>query len=187
MSKPLTSAVEALLNKGGDMKNSRYWSPYAAGTLLGLTLLATFYVAGRGLGASGAFSLVTGVGLNAVTPDYASRLKYFSQYLGSPSPLMNWNLFLVIGVFLGALAGALSSRSFKVMFDKGASMSLGTRLATTFGGGVMIGFAARLARGCTSGVALTGGAQLALSGWIFVIAMFVAGFLVAAIFRRLWS
>jgi len=169
------------------MKTSRYWSPYVAGAVLGLILLATFYVAGRGLGASGAFSLVTGVGLNAVTPDYAASLKYFSQYLGSPSPLMNWNLFLVIGVFLGALAGALSSGTFKVMFDKSASMSLNTRLVTTFTGGVMIGFAARLARGCTSGVALTGGAQLAVSGWIFVMAMFAAGFMVAAIFRRLWS
>jgi uncharacterized membrane protein YedE/YeeE len=169
------------------MKNSRFWSPYAAGALLGLTLLTTFYVAGRGLGASGAFSLVSGVGLNAVTPDYADTLKYYSSYLGSPSPLMNWNLFLVFGVFLGGLAGALFSRTFKLMFDKGASMSLRTLLATTFTGGVMIGFAARLARGCTSGVALTGGAQLALSGWIFVMAMFAAGFMVAAIFRRLWS
>jgi len=169
------------------MNNGRFWSPYAAGALLGLTLLATFYVAGRGLGASGAFSLVTGVGLNAVTPEYASSLKYFSQYLSSPSPLMSWNLFMVIGVFLGALAGALSSRTFKVTFDKAESMSLGMRLVTTLTGGIMIGFAARLARGCTSGVALTGGAQLALSGWIFVIAMFAAGFLVAAIFRRLWS
>jgi uncharacterized protein len=169
------------------MKKSGLWSPYAAGALLGLTLLATFYVAGRGLGASGAFSLATGVGLNAVTPDYAASLKYFSQYLGSPSPLLNWNFFLVIGVFLGGLAGALFSRTFKIMFDKGSSMSLSTRVVTTFAGGVMIGFAARLARGCTSGVALTGGAQLALSGWIFVMAMFAAGFMVAAIFRRLWS
>lgn len=169
------------------MKNSRYWSPYVGGTVLGLTLLASFYVAGRGLGASGAFSLVSGVGLNAVTPDSAAGLKYYSSYFVSPSPLMNWNLFLVIGVFLGALAGALFSGNFKIMFDKGASMSLGMRLVTTFTGGVMMGFAARLARGCTSGVALTGGAQLALSGWIFVMAMFAAGFMVAAIFRRLWS
>lgn len=169
------------------MKNSRYWSPYAAGALLGLTLLATFAIAGRGLGASGAFSLVSGVGLNAMSPEYTASLKYYSQYLGSPSPLLNWNLFLVIGVFLGALAGSLFSRNFKVMFDKGASMSPGLRMATTLAGGVMIGFAARLARGCTSGVALTGGAQLALSGWIFVVAMFAAGFMVAAVFRRLWS
>jgi uncharacterized membrane protein YedE/YeeE len=155
--------------------------------MLGLTLLATFYIAGRGLGASGAFSLVAGVGLHAVTPGYAGSLKYFAPYLESPLPLQNWNLFLVIGVFLGAFAGALVSRNFTVMFDKGASMSGRTRLLTTFLGGGLIGFAARLARGCTSGVALTGGAQLALSGWIFVIAMFAAGLIFAAIFRRLWS
>ena len=29
-----------------------YWNPYLAGVLLGLTLLATFVVAGQGLGAS---------------------------------------------------------------------------------------------------------------------------------------
>jgi hypothetical protein len=52
---------------------------------------------------------------------------------------------------------------------------------------MLISFAGRLARGCTSGVALSGGAQLALSGWLFVIAMFIGGFITAAIFRRLWA
>jgi uncharacterized membrane protein YedE/YeeE len=52
---------------------------------------------------------------------------------------------------------------------------------------MLIGFAARLARGCTSGVALSGGAELAVGGWIFVIAMFAAGFLTVALFRRIWS
>jgi len=169
------------------MKNSGFWSPYLAGIMLGLTLLATFILAGRGLGASGAFSLMTGVGVQSVAPGYAANLNYFSQYLDAPNPLLNWGLFLIIGVFLGGLAGALVSGSFKVMFDKGASMSIAMRVAAALAGGVLIGFAARLARGCTSGVALTGGAQLALSGWIFVIAMFAAGFGVAAIFRRLWS
>ena len=169
------------------MKKNGYWSPYIAGVLLGLTLLASFYVAGRGLGASGAFSLVAGVGVNAVAPGYAGSLSYFSRYLDQPQPLLDWGLFLIIGVFLGALAGALASRNFKLMFDRGASMSVGTRVLTAFGGGVLIGFAARLARGCTSGVALTGGSQLALAGWVFVIAMFASGFLFAALFRRYWS
>ena len=92
-----------------------------------------------------------------------------------------------VGVFLGALAGALFSGDFKILLDKGKTMSVRTRLITSFVGGVTIGFASRLARGCTSGVALTGGAQLALSGWIFVISMFAAGFIVAAFYRRLWS
>lgn len=169
------------------MKNNGFWPPYIAGIALGLTLLATFYIAGRGLGASGAFSLVIGVGLHAVAPGYSHSLKYFSPYLESPSPLLSWNLFLIVGVFLGALLGALFSGNFKVLFDRGKTMSVGRRLLTAFSGGVLIGFASRLARGCTSGVALTGGAQLALSGWVFVIAMFAAGFLFAAMFRRLWS
>ncbi|HWR73443.1 MAG TPA: YeeE/YedE thiosulfate transporter family protein, partial [Nitrospirota bacterium] len=62
-----------------------------------------------------------------------------------------------------------------------------TRVITALSGGMLIGFAARLARGCTSGVALSGGAQLAVGGWIFVIAMFAAGFLMVAFFRRIWS
>jgi uncharacterized protein len=169
------------------MKKQGYWSPYVTGTILGLTLLASFYGAGRGLGASGPFSLVAGVGTNAVAPGYAGSLSYFSRYLDHPRPLLDWGLFLIIGVFLGALAGSLASRNFKVMLDKGASMSVGARVMTAFGGGMLIGFAARLARGCTSGVALTGGSQLALAGWVFVIAMFASGFLFAALFRRYWS
>ncbi len=100
---------------------------------------------------------------------------------------MNWVLFEILGLFLGALAASLVGGNFKFKLDKGESMGKGTRLLTAFGGGILIGFASRLARGCTSGVALSGGAQLAISGWIFVISMFIGGFIVAALFRRLWS
>jgi uncharacterized membrane protein YedE/YeeE len=144
------------------MKKDNYWSPYAAGALLGLTLLASFYIA-------------------------AERLSYFSRYLDHPQPLLDWGVFLVVGVFLGALGGALASRNFKLMFDRAASMTVERRFVMAFSGGVLIGFASRLARGCTSGVALTGGSQLALAGWVFVIAMFASGFLFAALFRRYWS
>ena len=169
------------------MKEGNYWSPYVAGVGLGLTLLATFVITGWGLGASSAFSLLTGVGLSKVTPEYAKHLEYFSQYLNLKSPLMNWVLFEIAGLFLGALAGALASRNFRLRFDKADHMGTPMRLVTAFSGGILIGFASRLARGCTSGVALSGGAQLAVSGWVFVIAMFAAGFAAAGVFRRLWS
>jgi uncharacterized membrane protein YedE/YeeE len=169
------------------MKDKRFWSPYVAGICLGLTLLVTFYIAGRGLGASGAIALVTAQSSFTVIPGFISQLEYFERYITPIAPLINWNLFLLIGLFLGALAGALFTGNFKVMMDRGTNMSVRTRLITAFSGGILIGFAARLARGCTSGVALTGGAQLALSGWLFMISMFAAGFIMAKFFRRLWS
>ena len=171
----------------GIMKKNSFWSPYIAGAGLGLTLLATFVIVGWGLGASSAFSLLTGVGLQKLSPAYAHKLTYFSQYLSVEAPLLNWVLFEIMGLFLGALAASLLAGNFKVRLDKPEHMSTGNRLFTAFAGGILIGFASRLARGCTSGVALSGGAQLALAGWIFVIAMFVSGFVAAAMFRRLWS
>ncbi len=165
----------------------QYWSPYLSGVGLGLTLLATFYIAGRGLGASGAIALVAAQGTYKVVPDFISRLKYFEQYITPLKPLLNWNLFLLGGVFLGSLAGSLLAGNFKVVLDKGATMSMRSRVYSSLVGGMFIGFASRLARGCTSGVALTGGAELAVSGWIFVISMFAAGFIAIAFLRRLWS
>jgi uncharacterized membrane protein YedE/YeeE len=169
------------------MKNNRFWSPYIAGAGLGLTLLATFIIVGWGLGASSAFSLLTGVGLGKLSPTYAGKLTYFSQYLNVEAPLLNWVLFEIMGLFLGALVASSLTGNFRLRFDKPEHMSAGGRLFTAFAGGILIGFASRLARGCTSGVALSGGAQLAIAGWVFVIAMFVSGFIGAALFRRLWS
>ena len=169
------------------MKKNNFWSPYIAGAGLGLTLLSTFVIVGWGLGASSAFSLLTGLGLGKLSPAYAHKITYFSQYLNVEAPLLNWVLFEIMGLFLGALVASLVGGNFRVRLDRAEHMSAGTRLVSAFGGGILIGFASRLARGCTSGVALSGGAQLAIAGWVFVIAMFVSGFVAAAFFRRLWS
>ncbi len=168
------------------MKKNSFWSPYLAGAGLGLTLLASFMIAGQGLGASRAFTVMAGKAMNAVAPAYTTTLSYLSKYL-ERAAFSDWTMLEVTGVLIGALIGVLMSRGFKVRFDRGSAMSAGMRVMTALGGGIILGFASRLARGCTSGVALTGSAQFALSGWIFVIAMFASGFLFAALFRRLWS
>src|SRR5512142_1526054 len=168
------------------MKKESFWSPYLAGIGLGITLLASFVIAGQGLGASRAFTVVAGKGLQEILPGYTVTLSYLSKYIES-SAFRDWTVIEVMGVLAGALAGVLLSRGFRVRFDRPASMGVGTRFMTALGGGGILGFASRLARGCTSGVALTGGAQFALSGWVFVIAMFASGFIFAAMFRRLWS
>ncbi len=169
------------------MAKRGFWSPYAAGIGIGLTLLATFYMMGMGLGASSAFSVVSAFATQKISPEYAGELKYFARYLSAESPLKDWMIFEILGLFFGAFTGAVFSRRFRLMFDMPAGMSRAGRLAAAFSGGVLIGFASRLARGCTSGVALSGGAQLAVAGWAFVISMFLSGFIFAALFRRFWS
>lgn len=171
---------------GGLMRKASYWSPYLTGVGLGLTLLASFVIAGQGLGASRAFTVVAGKGMQAVSPVYTESLSYLSKYL-ELSAFDDWTVVEVAGLLVGALVGTVISRGFKLQIDRGRGVTVGLRVLTAFGGGVMLGFASRLARGCTSGVALTGGAQFAVSGWVFVIAMFASGFLFAALFRRLWS
>jgi hypothetical protein len=53
-------------------------------------------------------------------------------------------------------------------------------------GGILFGFGAQLARGCTSGAALSGMAVLSTAGFITMMAIFGAGYALAYFFRKLW-
>ena len=53
------------------------------------------------------------------------------------------------------------------------------------GGGIM-GIGAKLARGCTSGQALTGGALLNVGSWAFMLAVFAGAYAMAYFIRRQW-
>ena len=50
-----------------------------------------------------------------------------------------------------------------------------------------MGFGAKLARGCTSGQALNGGATLSVGGWAFMIMVFVGAYGMAYFVRRQWT
>jgi hypothetical protein len=163
------------------------WSPYLAGMGLGLTLLATFYIFGWGTGASSAFSLTAAVGVNEISPDFAGSMKYLAQYLAKAAPFKSWIIFEVAGLFVGSLIGTLVLGKFRLQIDKGERIGRTKRIVAALAGGILIGFASRLARGCTSGIVLSGASQLAVAGWIFALAMFISGFIGAALFRRLWS
>ena len=165
-----------------------YWSPYMAGLGLGITLLASFYVLGGGLGASGAFSRITGSLFHAVAPAYTEAHSYFKSYFaGEGSPLKDWMIFQVIGVFLGGLVGAITAGRLKRSVEKGPAISVRNRVLLAFTGGAVMGFAARLARGCTSGQALSGGSLLSLGSWAFMLSVFAGGYLMAWFVRRQWQ
>ena len=163
------------------------WSPYLAGMGLGMTLIATFYIFGWGTGASSAFSLTAAVGVNEISPEFAASMKYLARYLSNAAPFKSWIIFEVAGVFIGSLIGTLAFGKFRLRIDKGERIGRTKRIVAAIAGGILIGFASRLARGCTSGIVLSGASQLAVAGWIFALAMFIGGFIAAAYFRRLWS
>jgi uncharacterized membrane protein YedE/YeeE len=165
-----------------------YMNPYLAGIGLGLVLLAAFVTMGRGLGASGAFSAAVAWAANAVAPGYVARNEYLSPYIGDGSthPLKAWLVFEVMGVFAGALlSGLLAGRARRVI-EKGPRVSNRTRLLLAFAGGVLMAIGADLARGCTSGQALTGGALLNAGSWAFMMSVFAGAYAVAWLFRREW-
>ncbi len=164
-----------------------FWNPYVAGVVLGLVLLGSFLIMGFGLGASGAATRLAVAAAHFIAPAATERNAYFSQYVGSgENPFEDWLVFEVLGVFLGGALGAYSAGRLRFGIERGPNVSKGRRLALAVVGGVAMGFAARLARGCTSGQALTGGAALSLGSWIFMMAVFAGGYLAAPLVRRQW-
>jgi hypothetical protein len=165
----------------------KYSDPYLSGVALGLVLLAAFVFAGRGLGASGAFAATATGTVAAVAPAYAADNSYFGRYLARPGgPWREWLLLEIAGVVAGGFLSALLAGRLRRGIERGAGVAPATRLAIAFAGGTVMGIGAVLARGCTSGQALTGGALLSVGSWTFMMATFAAGYAVAPVLKRAW-
>ncbi len=167
--------------------HSKYMNPYLAGVMLGIVLLAAFYLTGRGLGASGAMKSVVVSSVNTVASEHALESHFYSKYLNpESSPLRSWLVFQVLGVLVGGfLSGALSGR-LKLKTEHSPGISSRKRLIMATIGGVLFGFGSQLGRGCTSGAALSGMAVLSLAGFVTMAAIFGTGFALAYVFRKNW-
>lgn len=164
-----------------------FWNPLAAGALLGVALLATFVITGHGLGASGFFARTAAWVSALVAPDWATTNSYFGPFLRGGHPLASWISWEIVGVLIGAFLGATAAGRFRLGIERGPSITAGARLLWALVGGVLVGFGARLAQGCTSGVGLSGSAALAVAGFVFLAGFFLAGFATAYFTRRLWQ
>jgi uncharacterized membrane protein YedE/YeeE len=165
-----------------------YSNPYAAGFGLGLVLLAAFVIMGRGLGASGAYSSLVAAGAHAIAPQHTAANEFYAEYLGdgTKSPLMDWLVFEIIGVFAGGLLSAALAGRIVKSIERGPSITSRWRLVFAFIGGARMGIGAKLARGCTSGQALTGGALLGVGSWAFMLCVFAGAYAAAWFVRRQW-
>lgn len=170
------------------MKTKRkYMNPYLAGIMLGVVLLAAFYLTGRGLGASGAMKSVVVSAVESTASSHAEASHYYSKYIEEgESPMKSWLVLEILGVLVGGfISGAVSGRlTWKV--EKSPKITTKRRLIFAALGGLLFGFGSQLGRGCTSGAALSGMAVLSVAGFVTMMAIFGTAFALAYFFRKNW-
>jgi uncharacterized membrane protein YedE/YeeE len=98
------------------------------------------------------------------------------MFLTPPGSLLDFDVGLVPGVFLGSFIAALLSRELKLQGFEGAAAM--RRYLT---GAACMGFGGMLAGGCAVGAGVTGASIFALTAWVALSAMWAA----AAITDRL--
>ena len=169
-------------------KKRGYINPYIGGVILGLVLLAANFVAGRGLGASGAIKSTVVTAWTALKPSSVDNSGFVKEYSAAHkgNPMKNWLVFEMLGVLVGGfLSGTIAGR-LKLKVEHSPKITSKKRLWLALAGGVLFGFGSQLGRGCTSGSALSGMAVLSLGGFITMMAIFGTAYALAYFFRKNW-
>ena len=162
-----------------------YMNPYLAGVLLGLTLLASYILLGAGLGASAGIARIGAFLEGCVSRSHTLSSEYFGKW--GATPLHYYLVFMFVGVVLGGLFSSLLANRVRIGVEKGKKAPRGLRLGLAMIGGLLVGFASRLAQGCTSGQALTGSALLLSGSLLFLVCIFAGGYAAALFVRRQWD
>jgi hypothetical protein len=164
-----------------------YVHPYLGGLLLGLVLFLAFFFTGNGLGASGGLNRYIVFVEDLVAPAHVDLTPYLLKMAGGDkNPLDDWVVFVVAGAIAGGFTAGWWNGRLKLETNKGPQISVRTRWLMAFIGGAFMGYGARMARGCTSGLALSGGAVLSVGAWAFMFAVFGGAYMLAYFVRKLW-
>jgi hypothetical protein len=165
-----------------------YLHPYLAGAVLGVVLFLAFLLTGNGLGSSGATSRIDALLVDLVAPAQVDNNPYLLKMAGGDrNPLDDWIVPVFFGALLGGFASGLFNGRLKIMTTRGPNISDRTRWLMAFLGGVLFLYGARMARGCTSGQALSGGATLSAGSWVVMFAIFGGAYGLAYFVRKLWN
>ena len=148
------------------------WSGWVGGIAIGLYMLSQYWFTGIALGCSGAYC-------NPISP--FSKLSFFNE--PEYGKFNNWRLWFSLGLPLGGALGALTSPDYQwqVSFDMGAMyeqvlpQDTLARVALLFAGGILMGFGARLAGGCTSGHVISGLSLFNPSSLVAAVCFFAGG------------
>lgn len=120
------------------------WPWWSAGLGIGLTALGLAWFTGRRLGVTGGFE------------DACSIVTKDSAFTPSPS---NWKFWFILGLPLGGLLANIGHWSWTWLYGRLDAITFGSllyKIPWLIIGGFLIGFGARWAGGCTSGITIMG-------------------------------
>ncbi|MFN2427199.1 MAG: YeeE/YedE thiosulfate transporter family protein [Candidatus Binatia bacterium] len=157
-------------------------SPYAVGAGIGLLNAAAFATVGRGLGVTTAFEDAAALAEAQLAPGAAPIREYLEKR--EKKPEIGWESLLAVGVLAGSFLAAIAAgeRTRPAVppdWERRFGPDREARYAAAFAGGALMMFGARMAKGCTSGHAITGNSQLAVSSLVFSPIMFASAALAA--------
>lgn len=162
---------------------AKRWNPYAVGVGIGVLSWISFLTMDKPLGTSSSYVHMAGLAESAVARDRVvgpEAAAYFAKEISDKTPMFDWQMMLVLGVLIGGflaarLSGDVQHEKVPALWAWRFGDSTTKRYVAAFLAGAVMLFGARMAGGCTSGHAISGGLQLALSSWTFLIAMFASG------------
>ena len=162
------------------------WMPYLVGGCIGLLNCLAFVLSDKPIGCSTAFARSSGMIEKILRGPSVTEKRYYKLF----PPFVDWEWMLVIGVLIGSFVSAILSGQFHAEWVPTRwSASLGhtpfVRLLTALIGGILMGFGARWAGGCTSGHGISGTMQLAVSSWLAASCFFIGGISAAMVIYRI--
>jgi uncharacterized membrane protein YedE/YeeE len=161
------------------------WSPYIVGAGIGILSCLALVLADRPLGCSTAFVKARGIIGRAVNREKTEKMEYYRDIV----PQVDWALMIVPGIIIGAFLSSIVSGTFHIVwvpalwgsvFGENAVL----RIIVALAGGLLLGFGARWAGGCTSGHGISGSIQLSLASMITAACFFTGGIAIAMLLYR---
>jgi len=161
----------------------RGWSPLIGGAMLG-GLGVLLYMVHMPLGVTGELGrwvTITVSTIGITLPE----LKGLSDLGGcsgqsSESGIFGHTFAVTVGVIAGSLFAAMGSHEFKLRFPREKR-----RYIQALIGGIIMGYGAGLAIGCTIGAFFSSIPSLSLSGWLFGISLAIGAFFGVKIIKKL--
>ena len=161
----------------------RGWSAVVGGGVLGV-IGVLMYMVHMPLGVTGELARFSNTVMSSLQmpPPEAMGLATLGGCSGisGVNGLFTHSFAVTVGVISGSFVGALFANEFKLRFPRNAK-----RYVQALGGGVIMGYGAGLAIGCTLGAFFSSIPSLSVSGWVFALSLSGGAFLGVKVIKRL--